>query len=325
MWMAYNLTFFNYLCGMKPLLRLIRFPNLVIVVLTQYLLQYGILLPAIHRLGMQPVLSHFAFSLMVLSTVFGAAGGYIINDIEDIEIDKHNKSKHKRIVGNIFSLKATWRIYIVFLIIGFVISLFFSFYVKNMYQIWIYVIAATLLYAYSRWFKKQVLIGNIVVAFICAFVSWVSFFYAQNMSPIFQLFLKTTWLETVHLTFVGYAIFAFFSTLFREIIKDIEDAEGDLVGNCRTLPIVFGQTKSKIVAAIVGLIFLFFIAYFSFILRGSNEWFKIAFLNITVSLPMIYALFLLSKANQKQDFSRLSSITKGIMLSGLIFIIVIQF
>ena len=314
------------------MLRLIRFPNLVIVALTQYLLQYAVLMPDITRLGMLPVLPHFPFFLLVLSTVLIAAGGYIVNDIEDVDIDKQNKPEHKRIVGRVYSLKKAWLIYGFCTVLGFIISLYLAFYVKDVIQFVIYPSAVFLLYAYSRWFKRQALIGNLVISFFCAFVAWVVF-YAQNLSPIFPLFLKTHWLDAVKMTFTGYAVFAFLSTLFREIVKDIEDAEGDLAGNCHTLPIVLGLQKSKSVAMIVGLIFLHFMAYFSFILsqipipsgRGSHDWVKIILLNLSVSLPMIYALFLLLKANEKKDFSYLSRLAKGIMLSGLIFILVMKF
>lgn len=308
---------------MKPMLRLIRFPNLVIVALTQYLLQYAILIPEITKLGMLPVLPAFHFFLLVISTVLIAAGGYVVNDIEDMEIDEQNKPEHKRIVGRVYSLKTAWWIYGFCTVIGFIISLYLAFYVKDVIQFLIYPAAVGLLYAYSRWFKRQPLTGNLVVSFFCAFVAWV-IFYAQNLSPIFPLFLKTSWLDSVKITFIGYAVFAFLSTLFREIIKDIEDAEGDLAGNCRTLPIVLGIPKSKNIALFVGIVFLLFMAYFSFILRGSHDWLKIIVLNLTVSLPMIYALFLLSKADDKKDFSYLSRLAKGIMLSGLIFILVMK-
>jgi 4-hydroxybenzoate polyprenyltransferase len=288
-------------------------------------------MPDILRLGLQPVLPDFPFFLLVLSTVLIAAGGYIVNDIEDVEIDKLNKPEHKRIVGRVYPIKTTWWMYHFCSVSGFVISLYLAFYVQNLVQLLIYPAAVFLLYAYSRWFKRQPLTGNLVVSFFCAFVAWVVF-YAQNLSPTFSFFLKTPELASVQLTFVGYAVFAFLSTLFREIIKDIEDAEGDLAGNCRTLPIVIGVPKSKIVAMLVGIIFLFFIAYFSFILclhpeasgRGVNDWTKIIILNTTVSLPIIYALFLLSKAAEKKDFTFLSRLAKMIMLSGLIFILVMK-
>ena len=90
------------------------------------------------------------------------------------------------------------------------------------------------------------------------------------------------------------------------------------------MPIVLGIPKSKNVALLVGLIFLFFIGYFSFILRGGHDWIKIIVLNVIVSLPLVYALFLLAKAKEKQDFSRLSQLAKVIMLSGLIFILIMK-
>ena len=305
------------------MLRLIRFPNLMIVALTQYLLQYAILMPELTSLGMFPILPHFQFFLLVLSTVLIAAGGYVVNDIEDMEIDKQNKPEHKRIVGRVYSLKTAWIIYGFCTVLGFIISLYLAFYVKDVIQFLIYPAAVGLLYAYSKWFKRQPLTGNLVVSFFCAFVAWV-IFYAQSLSPIFLIFLKTHWLDAVKMTFTGYAVFAFLSTLFREIVKDIEDADGDLAGHCRTLPIVLGIPKSKRIALLTGIIFLLFMIYFSFILRGSHDWLKIIVLNTTVSLPMIYALFLLAKAKEKKDFSYLSRLAKGIMLSGLIFILVMK-
>ena len=209
---------------MKSILRLVRFPNLFIVVLTQYLLQYAVLMPEIRRLAMIPVLPHFPFLLLVCSTVLIAAGGYIVNDIEDVDIDARNKPEHKRIVGRVYSIQTAWQLYAFCTILGFLISLYLAFYVKDVIQLLIYPAAVGLLFAYSRWFKRQPLIGNLVVSFFCAFVAWV-IFYAQDLSPIFKLFLKTHWLQSVTLTFKGYAIFAFLSTLFREIIKDIEDAD----------------------------------------------------------------------------------------------------
>ena len=267
-------------------LRLIRFTNLIIVAFTQYLLQYYILLPELKKVNLSPLLPHFEFFLLVFSTILIAAGGYIINDIEDIEIDKLNKTEKKQIVGRIYPLSISWKMYLFSIILGFIISIYLALFIHNFLQLLIYPAAVGLLYAYSKWFKRQPLTGNLVVSFFCAFVAWV-IFYAQSLSPIFLIFLKTHWLDAVKMTFTGYAVFAFLSTLFREIVKDIEDADGDLVGHCRTLPIVLGIPKSKRIALLTGIIFLLFMIYFSFILRGSHDWLKIIVLNTIVSLPMI--------------------------------------
>ena len=302
-------------------LRLIRFPNLLIVALTQYLLQYAILIPELEKTSQKPLLSHIPFFLLVVSTVLIAAGGYIIYDIEDVEIDKLNKPTHKQIVGRVYPLSISWLFYGITTLVGFIISLYLAFYINDFLQLVIYPLAVGLLWAYSRWLKRLPLIGNLVVAFFCAFVAWVVF-YAENLNTSYS---STTSLEPIIgalPAFLGYAILAFISTLFREIIKDIEDAEGDKAQNCKTLPILLGTKISKGIALCVGLLFLSLVCYFSFLLKDSIL--KVAVLNITISLPIIYALFLLIKAKEKQAFSFLSKLAKLIMLSGLIFLLIMK-
>lgn len=320
-------------------LRLIRTPNLFIVALTQYLLQYYILIPELNRLHLSPLLSNFHFFLLVISTVLIAAGGYIINDIEDVEIDKLNKPLKKQIVGRIYPLSISRQMYVISTFIGFVISLYLAFYINNLAQIIIYPAAVGMLYAYSKWWKRQPLIGNIVIAFFCAFVAWVVF-YAEKLnftSDKLRLTASDSPLvrggstyDFLVLIFVGYALFAFVSTLYREIIKDIEDAEGDKVGNCRTLPIVIGTSKSKYWAFAVGLVFLGLLLYGNMMLYKSmhsntlQSFLPIILLNGSITLPVLYAQFLVLKAERKEDYSFLSKFAKFIMLSGLMYIIIMK-
>ena len=316
-------------------LRLIRFSNLIIVVLTQYLLQYYILLPELKKVNLSPLLPDFEFFLLVFSTILIAAGGYIINDIEDVDIDKLNKPEKKQIVGRIYPLSISWKMYLFSIILGFIISIYLAFFIHNLVQLLIYPAAVGMLYAYSKWWKRQPLIGNLVISFFCAFVAWIVF-YAEKINFISEKLqyviarneaipLNTVQQEGydfLKMTFGGYAIFAFISTLFREIVKDIEDVQGDKAGNCRTLPVVLGVEKSKKLAFVVGLIFLSLALIFSFILRG--DWIKILILNLTISIPIIYVLFLLIKSEKKEDFSFLSKLAKFIMLSGLVYILIMK-
>ena len=316
---------------MKSLFRLIRLPNLVIVALTQYALQYAILLPELVKIAQKPLLPDFQFGLLVCSTVLIAAGGYVVNDIEDVEIDRLNKPEHKRIVERIYPLPISWKIYWFITILGFLISLYLAVFIHDFVQLAIYPAAVTLLWAYSKWFKRQFLIGNLVVAGFCAFVAWVVF-YAQSLYQYEHYYMKDIFYtltpkyinvpESAKTVFIGYAIFAFISTLFREIIKDMEDLTGDKAQGCRTLPIVLGINKAKVIASIVGFLFLLAILFFSFVVK--DNYLKLFFLNITITLPVCYALFLLIKAKEKADYARLSKLAKLIMLSGLIFILIMK-
>jgi 4-hydroxybenzoate polyprenyltransferase len=308
------------------LARLVRFPNLVIVALTQNLLQYTILLPNLSRVGLSPMLEKSQFFLLVLSTVLIAAGGYVINDIEDVEIDRLNKPLRKQIVGRILPLSKAWQLYWGLSTLGFITSVYLAFFINDFLQLLIYPIAVGLLWWYSKSLKRLPLWGNLVVSFFCAFVAWVVF-YAQSLSTLSHPVLFDHQERSVGeapnapvFVFIGYAIFAFLSTLFREIIKDIEDAEGDLAGNCRTLPIVLGIPMSKKIAFGVGCLFLLLTLFFCYALIGEDYW-RSAVLLLTVSLPIVYVLYLLTCAQDKKDYSRLSLLAKLIMLSGVIFIL----
>jgi 4-hydroxybenzoate polyprenyltransferase len=320
---------------MKSLFRLIRLPNLVIVAATQYALQYAILRPELSEIGLKPLLPDFQFFLLVCSTVLIAAGGYVVNDIEDVEIDRLNKPEHKRIVERIYPLSICWEIYWGITILGFGISLYLAFFVNDFLQLIIYPAAVFLLWAYSKWFKRQFLIGNLVVAGFCAFVAWVVL-YAQCLSTPLTVMIMygsdkeinyQNYTDTVTAIFGGYAVFAFISTLFREIIKDIEDVTGDKAQNCQTLPIVLGVKNSQLIALLIGSLFaiiLFVLSFLFFNYLFKNDYLKLILLNLTITMPVCYALFLLISAKEKTDYSRLSIIAKLIMLSGLIFILIMK-
>jgi 4-hydroxybenzoate polyprenyltransferase len=316
---------------MKSLFRLIRLPNLVIVAATQYALQYAILLPELGKIRLKPLLPDFQFFLLVCSTVLIAAGGYVVNDIEDVDIDRLNKPEHKRIVERIYPLSICWKIYWGITILGFIISLYLAFFVHDFLQLAIYPAAVFLLWAYSKWFKRQFLIGNLVVAGFCAFVAWVVY-YAQTLHQYARFFqhyiIDSKFIklydipETAQTVFIGYAVFAFISTLFRELIKDIEDVTGDKAQGCQTVPIVLGIKKAKLITLLIGGLFILAILFFNYLFK--NDYLKLILLNLTITLPVCYALFLLIKAKEKTDYSRLSIIAKLIMLSGLIFILIMK-
>ena len=332
---------------MKYALRLVRFPNLIIVGITQYALQYGILCPIWQQIGVKQMFPPFQFFWLTLTTILIAASGYVVNDIEDVEIDRLNKPEHKRIVGKIYPLSICWKIYYILVIFGFIMNCCMIFYISDFIQILIYPFAVLLLWAYSKWFKRQFLIGNIVVAGFCAFVAWVVFYFQSlsmndvsmpTFSDIQRVFSVDTRLFTPELDgevgfktfqihyvisiFIGYGLFAFISTLFREIIKDIEDVWGDKAQGCQTLPVVIGVEASRKVALGVGIVFVSMIIFCNFLLK--NHIFKILILDITILLPLVYTLYLLSISKEKTDFAFISKLSKLIMLSGLIFILLMK-
>lgn len=296
-------------------LKLIRWPNLFFIVLTQCLFYFSVFSTVAAKPGYHH--RYLLFILLVIASVLIAAAGYIINDYFDLQIDKVNKPE-KVVVDKI--LKRRWAImwHWVLSVAGILLSLFISYKTGK----WIIVLANTitvlLLWFYSTTFKKKILSGNIIVSALSAWVVLLVYFFSgadigkwpQGESLInFQRFFKFTSL---------YAGFAFITSLIREVIKDLEDMNGDMLYKCRTMPIEWGVPASKVFVAvwlIVGMAALFIIQLYAW---QSGWWLAALYIVLAVMLPMVFILAALKKAVTPQDYHKLSTSTKFVMLTGIL-------
>lgn len=306
---------------MQALLSLIRFPNLIIVALTQCLLYYRVLLPPLKEAGIDRTLTDHAFSAFVLITVLITAGGYIINDLLDQSVDAINKPERRIIDHKIDASTAYW-LYFSFNLLGYILALYLAFIVAYLPWLFLYPAAVTGLYLYSHTLKKRPLWGNLLVAFYCAAVAAVlllaereSFQLLSDQSPAAA--------RRISALFLWYISFAFLATLYREVIKDLEDEPGDRRQGLRTAPIAWGQQRTKIVTFSTGLILLLFIVIWFAVFFTEFPVFLWLFLGAGVSLPLLYTLFRLRSANQTTQFHHLSQVTKWIMLAGILLLLFI--
>lgn len=283
-------------------LRLIRFNNLLIMLFTQ-VLSYYFLSPHISFAD----LTQKRFIFLCLATLLVGAGGYIINDYIDVKLDLINKPD-KVVVGQHISRR--WSMFLHLVVTGIAIVLGLLIGIKVTFAI---LTATVLLWLYSVSFKRQFLIGNIVVSFLSAFVIIINYVYDHSLN-----------LELI----IAYSFFAFTLTLLREIIKDTEDMRGDGKFDCKTIPIVLGVRKTKnilfgidlILLAVLFLYTFFYIAAYSFGYSAVKGTF-LFYMLFAVIAPLAGMLYFIKTADTTHDFHRLSTFCKVIMVLGMLSII----
>jgi len=289
--------------------RLVRFPNLLIIALTQILLGY-ILYESID-VG---ELSQFQFGLLILTTVFIAASGYVINDIYDFEIDLINKPQ-KVIVGKLIFKNQAWMVYWWIVVVGGLIAIYLAYVIQDFKQLFIYPSAILLLWAYAKSFKKSFVVGNLVVAAYCALVPGILWYAEREPYSILLESNKATAFY-VRNVFLAYALMAFLTTVWREIIKDMEDLEGDIAFGSESIPAKYGMSLAQKMASIIGLIVIgLMLKYVSYLFKN-EEWLALGYLLIPIVIA-IYSTMLSFKSLNVSVLHQVSQQVKWLMVLGL--------
>lgn len=290
-------------------LRLIRWKNLVMILLTQVLIKYALFEP----LNIDVALDGFAFSLLVLSTLCIAAAGNIINDIYDVETDVVNKPD-KVIVGKSISESLAFNLFLGLSIVGVGIGFYLSNFIGRSGFSAIFILTSALLYVYSSYLKQTVLIGNIVVsALVATSIIIVGIF---DLLPAITTENQPVQLRIFKIL-LGYSLFAFMLNMLREIIKDIEDLKGDTESGMRTLPIVVGRERS--IRVVFGLSFLPLVATLLYVTNYlyQKQLAVIYFLLFIVG-PLLYFSINIMSAKKNKDLHHLSDVLKLVMLTGIL-------
>jgi 4-hydroxybenzoate polyprenyltransferase len=185
------------------------------------------------------------------------------------------------------------------------------------------IVCVALLWFYSTSFKRQLLIGNIVISLLTAWTTLVLFFAFSDPSNAFNTTNEQS-VKFFRLAFL-YGGFAFIISLVREAIKDIEDMEGDARYGCKTLPIIVGVRTTKIYAGIWMAVLIAALIVLQFYVLQFGWWPSVVYATALVIGPLCYSLVKLRKAVRVKEFAALSSLTKWIMLTGILSMIFFAF
>jgi len=301
--------------------KLVRLKNLIIIALTQLIIKFSLINPFLDNF----ILSNNQFYLLVLATIFITASGYIINDIYDVRTDKVNKEESIIIGKSITSRDAiTW--YIIFNFLGLGLGVYIAYVVKQPYYSLIFIYCIFSLWAYSKQMKTSFLYGNLQVSLLTA----LSIFNVALFDIIPNGINKNNGEIMILRIILFYALFAFIITFIREIIKDLEDMEGDKKIQAKTLAITYGIQKTKWVSLIFSIFTFLGVAYFQYFqysIASSEFEYEISIWGVN-KIAIIFAFFIqflflflgfkIYTSKLKNNFYFISQLCKFIMIAGIL-------
>lgn len=295
--------------------KLIRWPNLVFIALTQLLFYYCIVIPVFKEESLIVFADKKILLLVVCSSVIIAAAGYIINDYFDINIDLINKPQ-QNVVDSIMSRR--WAMFWhMFLSMAGMVMGFYADYISGHFLLGISnAICVVLLFVYSLTFKRKMLIGNLIISALTAWVVMVMGLYVM-IDFVFKTGESPVLVSRIMRLTVLYTAFAFIISLIREVVKDMEDIEGDRRYGCRTMPIVWGINSSKVFTAVWLIVLTASLIAVQVYVLLFGWWWSAVYVLLLIVLPLAWILYKLRSAKSATDFHYLSTLIKLVMFTGI--------
>lgn len=284
----------------------------------QYIIRYGFL--KLQNVGL--ALNDWMFALLVLATVLIAAAGYVINDVYDIETDEINKPG-KNQIGKTISEEMGFNIFIGLNIVALIIGFYLSNKIMKTSFLGIFIISSMLLYLYATSWKKIAIVGNLIIALLTAFsVLIIGMFdiipaiYSENEALM----------KTLLSILFDYALFAFLVNFLREIVKDIEDINGDYNQGMNTLPILIGTQRTAKISAVFGLaIVCVLFWYINKNLMDNGLLIATIYGLIALVAPLVFFSIKIWSAKNQKEFHLMSSLLKLVIFLGILFILIINY
>lgn len=296
-------------------LKLIRYQNLLMLAFMQLIFRFGFF----KFQNIPLALADWQYGLLVLSTVLIAAGGYVINNIFDQNTDNDNKPNDV-IVGISISETQAYNVYFALTVSGVTIGFYLSNVIQKPGLASIFILIAATLYLYATSLKQMMLVGNFIVALLLSF--------SVIIIGIFDLYPATIidnqqQMRVFFSILLDYAIFAFMINLLREIIKDIEDVDGDYNQVMNTLPIAIGKLRTAKI--VFGLSFIPLIIIVYYINQYLLELIAVTiYMLLFICGPLVFFTIKIWTAKSKKEFHVLSSVLKWILFFGILSLIVIS-
>lgn len=297
-------------------LKIIRWPNLIFIIITQLLFHYCIINHNLKLILIEPKINGLNLLFIILASVCIAGAGNIINDYFDVNIDVINKPN--KVIINQF-INRRWAIFWHLILSAIGIGLSFHVAIKINF-IWIGILnsfAVLLLFIYSASLKKKFIIGNIIISLLTAWVLIVLMLPEYFELIKYRIFSLENYYKIFRLGIL-YATFSFIISLIREVIKDIEDVDGDRQNGCKTMPIVLGINSTKVFISVWLIVIIALLVIAQAYVVSFGWWWSIIYAFTFLIWPLVSIQKKLFKANSNNDYAELSKKVKWIMLFGIL-------
>jgi 4-hydroxybenzoate polyprenyltransferase len=216
------------------------------------------------------------------------------------------------VVGREISRRQVMAGHIILNILGVLLGFYLAYKVHFLQLGFINLLSVGLLWFYSTTYKRRFLIGNIIISILAGILPLLVGLFEPH----------SHYLKNGIYFVIGYAFFAFVISLIREIIKDMEDIEGDREDNCKTMPIVVGIKASKAVTLIISIVAISLIAYIQYVQYVTKDFISFWYFLLAIQLPFILMFYKLLKAEEKAEFHQASFFAKIVMIAGIFSMIV---
>ncbi|MBO6074209.1 MAG: geranylgeranylglycerol-phosphate geranylgeranyltransferase [Paludibacteraceae bacterium] len=317
----------------RDYLMLVRWQNLLMTAIVLFVMEKWVATPILCAAYFGEQLPWWLLTLLMLATVLITAGGYVINDYFDVKIDQINRPDRLIVTRSVTKPEAM-RLFQVLTAAGIVCGIVASVCLRSWVTAVIFVFVPGLLWFYSASYKRQFLVGNLIVALAAALcplliaianVAWLKHLYGDvNGIDVLSL---TTLPHDLYMWIGGFAAFAFWGTFIREIIKDMQDVTGDRELECHSLPVVLGEPATKGIVTALLLAMAGAIVWLAWwVIPFPNGWNSLHARYVVLGLlvPIACELWLLWSARIPSDYRTAQSVMKFVLLMGVLYSFVIN-
>ena len=312
----------------NDIMRLVRWSNLLFLAALVWVMEKWVAVPILNKAAFGEQVPWYILLLVILATVLIAAGGYVINDYFDVKIDRINRPD-ELIVTRTISKPAAMRLSIALSAAGIVCGLVIAILLRSWTLGILFVIIPGLLWFYSSSYKRLFMVGNLIIALLAGMTPMV-----VAMTNVAQLQLRfapilpyTTLTHDLYAWIGGFALFAFLLTWMREIVKDMQDQMGDRELECHSMPVVWGDTWTKVFVTILILITLAVIGHLWYhVLPFPIGWNSLStrYIVLGIITPLLGALGLLWAAKIPSDYKNCQQLIKFTMFLGMLYSICLR-